>query len=86
MTPKLDDCNVSFYGLPARRLRRLQLFGDRGQNTFLPWPPHVGLVPGAPRWLRLKHQLDLNIALMAYNAECNRGSVRFIYAAAFYEL
>lgn len=42
MTSKLDNCNVLFYGLPAQRLRRLQLFGDRGQNAFLPWPPHVG--------------------------------------------
>ena len=54
--------------------------------TLLPRPPHVSLLLGDLGWLRVKHQLDLKIALMAYNAEYNAGSVCFIYAAAFYEL
>lgn len=36
MTSKLDNCDVLFYGLPAQRLHRLQLFRDWGQNTNSP--------------------------------------------------
>lgn len=78
MTSQLDDCNVLVYGLPVQRLRRLQLLGDGAKAlTLLPWPPHVGLVLGDLGWLRVKHQLDLKIALMAYNAEYNVGSAWF---------
>lgn len=41
---------------------------------------------GEPDWLRVNHQLEPKVALMARNAAYNVGSVPFISSAAFYEL
>lgn len=85
MTSKLDNCNVVVLRPSCAKVARAPAGGRSGPKRRLSSRGlHiVGLVLGDRGWLRVKHQLDLKIALMAYNAEYNVGSAWFISAAAF---